>query len=1075
MFPRQWPPSSSTISHPICSNFALMGAQLCRYTGHPWQTAFPDRPGDMEIISAQSWRGPACRAKEPFPGDSAATDGPRTVRHLIARLAAAAALGLSVPGVRAQVTTWTSASSGLWATPGNWSSGVPTGTSTATFNSSAGLQMAITLSPASASGILSFSASGGANAYTFDTAPTQNNNTLTITSGITNSDTAALTFYNTTAVAGTQTWTNNGGAMTFDGNVNLYSGPSSYTLTLNGSGATTIAGVISGGGLTPPAGLTYSGTGTLTLSGANTYAGTTTVSSSIVNIQNNTALGTGAASVASGATLQLQGGLTNVANAITLSGTGAINSHGGASYGALDSLSGNNTVTGAITLGSATQINSDAGTLTLSTGGISGSGKNLTVGGAGNTVISDVIATGAGTLTKAGAGTLTLSGANTFTGATAINGGSLSISADNNLGTAPGSVTAADLVIGGGTLDVTATMALNSNRGITLDSAGATFDVAPSVNLTYGGIIAGSGPMTVTDTGTLTLAGANTYSGITTINSGASLQLGNGTTNGTAASTDHFADSGTLILDENSAVNIGKVISGSGGVTMNGSSNTTLSGTNTYSGATVVNGGTLTAGSASAFGGATGMSTVTLNNNATLALGTFSNTVGSVASSSASTSITIGSGATLTTGWNNTSTTFAGVISGAGSLFAFGTDTFTLTNANTFTGQTTIDGITVLQLGNGTTNGTIASTSGIYDSGNLTLDEATGITISQVIVSACGASGKSAVTVNNSATLALNGYSNTVGSIASSSATSAITLGSATLTTGGNNTSTAFAGVISGTGGITKAGTGTMTLSGANTYSGATTLAGGTVSISADNNLGTAPGTATANMLNLSGGTLATTASFTLNSNRGVTVNSGANSGGTINVASGTTLTYGGLIAGSGTLTLPGAGTLNLTNNNLNFTGSTTVSSGELEFGGTLPSMGTLTLGSGSTLFLNGSDLSVTNLVISGNAIIDFGSSASILNTTNFTVNSGATLTVMDWTNAVDYFYSQNWTGVTLGTRGVGSETHVTFNGFSSANTAWLSYDMEISPAPEPAAYGAILVGISLLGVVVYRRKCSAA
>ena len=107
----------------------------------------------------------------------------------------------------------------------------------------------------------------------------------------------------------------------------------------------------------------------------------------------------------------------------------------------------------------------------------------------------------------------------------------------------------------------------------------------------------------------------------------------------------------------------------------------------------------------------------------------------------------------------------------------------------------------------------------------------------------------------------------------------------------------------------------------------------------------------------------------------------------------------------------------------------------------------------------------MTNLLVTGNAIIDFGASASILNSTNFTLSAGASLTVLDWTNEVDYFYSQNWTGATLGTRGQGSETQAAFNGYSSSSTGWLSYDNEISPAPEPATYGAILGALSLAAV----------
>ena len=71
------------------------------------------------------------------------------------------------------------------------------------------------------------------------------------------------------------------------------------------------------------------------------------------------------------------------------------------------------------------------------------------------------------------------------------------------------------------------------------------------------------------------------------------------------------------------------------------------------------------------------------------------------------------------------------------------------------------------------------------------------------------------------ALLDLNSFAETAGSIAGAGN---ITLGTATLTAGGTNASTTFSGVISGTGGFTKAGTGTTTLSGVNTYTGMTTI-----------------------------------------------------------------------------------------------------------------------------------------------------------------------------------------------------------------------------------------------------------
>jgi len=196
---------------------------------------------------------------------------------------------------------------------------------------------------------------------------------------------------------------------------------------------------------------------------------------------------------------------------------------------------GSHTLSGAITLASnLTVSNGSNGPLTIS-GAIQG-GQALTYTG------------------TAAANTLVLSGPNTYTGSTTINGGTLSISSDSNLGTAPGSATPADLVLDGGTLKATTGFTLNSNRGIALGpssgSGTGTVDVSGSSNtLTYDGILtdngSGSGALTKTDSGTLLLDvdSADTYTGATTINGGA-LDL-----NGSLTSAVAVNNGGTLVGD----------------------------------------------------------------------------------------------------------------------------------------------------------------------------------------------------------------------------------------------------------------------------------------------------------------------------------------------------------------------------------------------------------------------------------------------------------------------------------------------------------------------------------------------
>ncbi len=142
-------------------------------------------------------------------------------------------------------------------------------------------------------------------------------------------------------------------------------------------------------------------------------------------------------------------------------------------------------------------------------------------------------------------------------------------------------------------------------------------------------------------------------------------------------------------------------------------------------------------------------------------------------------------------------------------------------------------------------------------------------------------------------------------------------------------------GVVSGGFGINKLGDGTLTLGASNTFTGSVNIADGTLRVSSDTNLGAAPVAATPGKIIINdGATLQSTATFTINANRGIAIGPSAGGGsGTINVDSGTTLSYGGIIAnnaaGAGGLTKLRFGGLTLSGANT-YTGPTAVRNGAL-------------------------------------------------------------------------------------------------------------------------------------------------
>jgi len=501
--------------------------------------------------------------------------------------------------------------------------------------------------------------------------------------------------------------------------------------------------------------LAKAGAGTLTLGGANTYTGATTVCEGVLNIQNAAALGTtaGGTSVTAGAALQIQNNIAVGAEALTLIGTGVAND------GALRNISGTNTYGGLVTLGGVTRINSDAGTLTLSnTGTITGSSTipgttfGLTVGGAGNTTINSIIDTTAGTLTKDGAGTLTLTGANTYTGGTFVSGGTLTL----DYTTAGSKLPAAGvLTLNGGTLNL-------ANGATTQTVASTTIGAgASSVTRSSGTSILRLGAITHNAGGTVNF-GAPSIAQTNTINNASGILGTWATVGGTAFATS--AASGTNIAITALASyeqTVTRLSSGTKIIT-NASANDVLitDGTGTAAanntlGATTTQINTLTN---SATGGAstvaiTGAQTLRVNGilNATssgaLNIGDTANTGTFTANASG--------GELVLNNFSTSALTVNSVIANnttASSLTVAGGGTTILTGANSYTGATNVnDGM--LQVGNGSTTGSLSTSSSISING----DSMLAFNRSDTITQASGISGTGSVTQAGSGTLALNG------------------------------------------------------------------------------------------------------------------------------------------------------------------------------------------------------------------------------------------------------------------------------------------------------------------------------
>ncbi len=733
-------------------------------------------------------------------------------------------------------------------------------------------------------------------------------------------------------------------------------------LIINTNGSSAITGIFADG--SGASSLTQAGNGTLTLSGANSYTGGTTVNDGSLDFSTNTGLGSGAVLIQSGGLLGASGDLTNIMNAITLTGT--------ASLYALDT-SGTDIFKGAITLtaGGAPVIGANTGSTIEFTNTINGA-ADLLLSGPGAVNFQGVVG-GSGALNSisesAVAGltlgaNVTTNGSQSYSGSTAVELSSGVTLTSNNSSIAFGSSTS--LNSSSTTLE---NLIINTSSGATLAGTIGNLNNLSSLTFSGGGTLSSvvSGATTLTlNSGTLIVSGLETYTGVTNV-SGGTLQVG--ATNATSGASAITISSGAALNLNGFSTLIGS-LSGAGSIAniASGQTLTSAQGTtsSTYSG-TLSGAGTFQLGNTAA-----DTATLTLSgNNSSLADIVIQHGILQVSANNslANTLTTIASGAELTLN-TSTNTTFSNAIlangtgvSVAGAIVDTSTSSSTNTLSNVSFGVSSGLGVSsstetlvlsdalsgavgLLKTGAGTVELTAANT---YSGSTSIFAGTLALGVNNAI------SYNSSVSVSTN-TLNMNGYSDAIGSLTGSG--SVITGGGVLTISQGASTDT-FSGIISGSGGITvgsKAGdTGLLKLTGLNTYTGATTIALGSLEVGIANAIGSSSAVnissgATLNMNSLSdtiGGLTGAGSVTNLVSGQALTVAMGAN-----------TDNFSGTLAGTGSLkvgnTTADTGILELSGSNTGFNGTATVQFGEVELtNASSLGTGTATINAGAELALS--------------------------------------------------------------------------------------------------------------------------
>jgi len=583
---------------------------------------------------------------------------------------------------------------------------------------------------------------------------------------------------------------------------------------------------------------------------------------------------------------------------------------------------------------------SGSGALNLNNSGALGytgtAARTLTFTGsstASNTVAAVVADnTGATTVTKSGAGTWVLGGANTFSGGVNLTGGELGLGGSGALGSS------GTISFSGGTLQFSAANTTDYSARFST-AAGQAFSIDNGgQNVTLGTALTSSGgSLTALGAGTLALTALPAYSGTTTISNG------------------------VLALNYSGSQTPG-TIAGNGALLLAGGGTTTLNVANTYSGGTTLNNGTLVISQVNALG----------TGNLTLAGGLvqsgnylFTNTV-----------VVTGNATYQNTG-DNSDPGHPGALSGSGTLT-------NISAVNSFKWCGDISGFTGTFYDNSTANMLFqGTTAGSQNGSNArwVVNNTHGFALS--------------VASPSSGTFKMGELSGTgiiYGSFNSG--------GVITYEVGALNTSNTFSGTInnngSGVAALTKVGTGTLTLSGANPFTGSLLVKNGNLAVATVNNasavgpLGNSAnavvlgdGTGTTGTLEYTGSTAASTKPFAL-------TNGGF---GAFQIdTSGQTLTLSAVVSGGGGLIKTGAGGLTLSGVNT-YSGGTTVSNGTLTLSTAQTGGGALAVVSGATLGVavsGGGSLAASTVTLGGGAINFSGVSS----TANPAINGSGALTV---------------------------------------------------------------------------------